>query len=473
MSGQGYGGQPLASTSAGTSTPTSRSGRSIRPVKQYVTQTQPQSAPTKPPRPSTLNPHAHSNRNGNPPPIKHQLASTPHPVLPLTRITQPPHQAKQAMFTTYPTRMRLGTSSLMQPSALAPAAALQAAVEAGQPIRGSGASTPVGGGGGLGGGGKRQRSTVNYAELGQISDADDDDTDDPRSKRGVSGVPGMQPKKSLVEGQLQMWGDGKSYLGVLPPANMVTVQPAVKTKHAASTEEQLEDLAEIPAAFVPIQIDLDYKTFKIRDSFVWNVNEKLITPDSFARTFCDDLELGPEQAAEVSRQIAEQIDEQAGMAEVPFRSAEEEEEMIEKDLRVIINLDVQIGTLHLRDRIEWDLTSSLTPELFASTLVRDLSLPSSAAPVISHALHEELYRLKKSCLEMGLIGADDWQLRRKGSKPLEGIWREWTEAQSFGPLVSRLTLDELDKVEAERERASRRAKRERLAGPRIGGRPRR
>lgn len=127
------------------------------------------------------------------------------------------------------------------------------------------------------------------------------------------------------------------------------------------TEGQLEDLAEIPAAFVPIQIDLDYKTFKIRDSFVWNVNgmlrvsststsrpyskvsfrffaEKLITPDSFARTFCDDLELGPEQVAEVSRQIAEQIDEQAGMAEVPFRSAEEELEMIEKDLRVIINV---------------------------------------------------------------------------------------------------------------------------------------
>jgi len=200
----------------------------------------------------------------------------------------------------------------MQPSALAPAAALQAAVEAGQPIRGSGASTPVGGGGGgMGGGGKRQRSTVNYAELGQISDADDDDTDDPRSKRGVSGVPGMQPKKSLVEGQLQMWGDGKSYLGVLPPANMVTVQPAVKTKHAASyvtspadlarlqlivgiltysTEEQLEDLAEIPAAFVPIQIDLDYKTFKIRDSFVWNVNGMLSsasTPGSDSGTRAD------------------------------------------------------------------------------------------------------------------------------------------------------------------------------------------
>ena len=234
MSGQGYAVQPVASTSAGSSTPVSRSGRFIRPVKQYVTQTQPQSAPSKPPRSSVLNPHhQNSSRNANPPSIKHQLATTPQPVLPLTRITQTPHQAKQAMFTTYPTRMRLGTSSLMQPSALAPAAALQAAVEAGQPVRGSGTSTPIGGGGGVAGG-KRQRSTVNYAELGQLSDADDDDTDEPRSKRGVSGVPGMQPKKSLVEGQLQMWGDGKSYLGVLPPANMVTVQPAVKTKHAAS-----------------------------------------------------------------------------------------------------------------------------------------------------------------------------------------------------------------------------------------------
>jgi chromatin structure-remodeling complex subunit SFH1 len=66
--------------------------------------------------------------------------------------------------------------------------------------------------------------------------------------------------------------------------------------------------------------------------------EKLITPDSFARTFCDDLELGPEQAAEVSRQISEQIDEQAGMAEVPFRSPEDERDLVEKDLRVIINV---------------------------------------------------------------------------------------------------------------------------------------
>lgn len=39
-----------------------------------------------------------------------------------------------------------------------------------------------------------------------------------------------------------------------------------------STEDQLEEQAEKPAIFVPIQIDIDVDTFKIRDAFVWNIN---------------------------------------------------------------------------------------------------------------------------------------------------------------------------------------------------------
>lgn len=118
-------------------------------------------------------------------------------------------------------------------------------------------------------------------------------------------------------------------------------------------------------------------------------------------------------------------------------------------------LDVQIGTLHLTDKLEWDLSSSLTPELFAATLVRDLSLSSSAAPLIAHALHEELLRLKRSCLELGLLSADDATRNRRGAKALEGVWREWNDADKFGPKVERLSLDELDRVEADRERAAR------------------
>ncbi|GAA5959297.1 hypothetical protein JCM21900_003920 [Sporobolomyces salmonicolor] len=453
-------GMPIASSAgpsaSGASTPApqaSRSGRIIKPVKPYTAPTQPARASS---HAAARAPSSALNPNRPQPPAKHPLGTTAFPVPPMTRITQPGQEGKQAMFTTYPARMRLGTSSLMQPGALAPAGAASGAA--------TGTSTPMGG--------KRQRSTVNYAELGALSDQDDDDTDEPRAKRGGSGTPGLVPKKHLAAEKDGIWGDGKSYLGSMPPGNLVTVQPAVKTKHIACTEEQLEEHAEQAAAFVPIQIDLDFKTFKIRDHFVWNVNEELITPEAFARTFCEDLDLPADQVAEVAKQIADQIEEQTGVAVFPLRSVEEEAELVEKDLRVIINLDVQIGTLHLTDRVEWDLSSSLTPELFAATLVQDLSLSSSAGPLIAHALHEELFRLKKSCIEMGLVGVDEAVMRRRGAKPLEGVWREWNEAQTYGPTVERMTLDELDRVEADRERAIRRAKRDRLTGPRAGGRRR-
>lgn len=41
---------------------------------------------------------------------------------------------------------------------------------------------------------------------------------------------------------------------------------------SCSSEDQLEEQAEEQAIFVPIQIDIDVDTFKIRDAFVWNIN---------------------------------------------------------------------------------------------------------------------------------------------------------------------------------------------------------
>lgn len=108
------------------------------------------------------------------------------------------------------------------------------------------------------------------------------------------------------------------------------------------------------------------------------------------------------------------------------------------------------------DRIEWDLSSPLTPELFATLLVRDLALTSSAAPLIAHALHEELFKHKKTCLEMGLVGQDfEGVNRKRGGRVLEGVWREWSEIPNYGPKVEVLSLDEMDRLEADRERAIR------------------
>ncbi|GAA5975417.1 hypothetical protein JCM11641_004257 [Rhodosporidiobolus odoratus] len=464
-------GTPTASTSTlpgGTNTASNqptRSGRISKPVKQYVPTAHPPRANRTP---SSLNPNA-ARPGPPPPPQRYPLAPTPAAVTPMTRITGPGNEAKQALFTTYPARMRLGTSALMQPNAFV-------GKDSGPTANGGpGPSAPSTGA-------KRQRSTVNYAELEQfpeLLDEEDDEKGGPR-KRGGSGTPGVQGKKHAAVAAApppvikpEVWGDGKSYLGVLPPGNLVQVQPAKATKHVAHTEEKLEEHAEEIGAFVPIQIDLDVDSFKVRDSFVWNVREKLVTPSVFARTFCDDLDLPASYIEQVTQQISEQISEQAGVAEIALRNEQEEQEQVEKDLRVIVNLDVQLGTLRLTDRLEWDLSSSLTPELFAATLVKDLSLDTNSAPIISTAIHDELLRLKRSCVEVGLVGVEEHIMRRRGPKPLEGVWREWGEALTFGPRIERLSLDELDKFEQERERGIRRAKRDRLAGARNAGRPRR
>lgn len=68
--------------------------------------------------------------------------------------------------------------------------------------------------------------------------------------------------------------------------------------------------------------------------------EKLITPEAFARIFCDDLDLPQKWIGEVARQITEQCEEQTGVAEIPVRSHEDELNSVEKDLRVILNVSL-------------------------------------------------------------------------------------------------------------------------------------
>ncbi len=70
-----------------------------------------------------------------------------------------------------------------------------------------------------------------------------------------------------------------------------------------------------PTALVPIRVEFETETHRIRDCFVWNLNEELIKPESFARTFCADLDIPPNPWAEtVANQIRAQLEEHEGVA---------------------------------------------------------------------------------------------------------------------------------------------------------------
>lgn len=104
-----------------------------------------------------------------------------------------------------------------------------------------------------------------------------------------------------------------------------------------------------------------------------------------------------------------------------------------------------MGTLHLIDRVEWDLTSSLSPEKFAQQTCTDLGLGGEAQMLISHAVHEELLRTKRDCLELGLVGklidSGGASGRERGAKKLESVWRDWNEAKLFGPHLEILSAE--------------------------------
>lgn len=72
---------------------------------------------------------------------------------------------------------------------------------------------------------------------------------------------------------------------------------------------ELEVHSQNPISLVPIRVEFETDTLRVRDCFVWNIYETLITPLSFARIFCADLDLPTVPWAEtVANQIRAQLD---------------------------------------------------------------------------------------------------------------------------------------------------------------------
>jgi len=269
----------------------------------------------------------------------------------------------------------------------------------------------------------------------------------------------------------------------------------------------LETHALKRTSLVPIRVEFETETLRIRDCFVWNLYETLIKPETFAKIFCMDLDLPINPWAEtVANQIRAQLEEHEGVASLDLgvddhihkhdKKGENFDEIPE--CRVILSIDVQIATYHLLDHIEWDLLSPLTPEAFSQQLCAELGLSGEAIPLIAHAVHEELLKHKKDAIEWGVVagereppfsatdgpaagagasgggsgvvmkdktglGLGGWGRTPKdgrGPKTLKSVWREWSEAEEFRTRFEVLSAEEVERREIEKERASRRLRRE-------------
>ena len=581
------------------------------------------------------------------------LGTSAAPMRPQKRIAR-----GQAQYSTYASKMRAGTTTLMQPIARGAA-------------DGEGLLGP------------RSRSTVYYGEDDEDEDEDDDDeyVDSEEEELGASrqkrrrsdthpsGSP-ETPSAVDVEAAAELAAPG-AQLGLPVPQNRLVVRPAVRTPHNYFSDAQLWQQASSSEVLIPIRIEFHTETHRIKDVFMWNMNERLVTPYQFAQVFLQDLALPlhpyavqiesliiqqladataivdvdnhgdslsriidlktsarerkraeaeaesarrrmamantvsgsdgvsalaprrrgrprkyprPEEAAPqpvddtpllVLPAVARESPPVLSASPAPGQDDVDDPKAMEKarihetlasvdaedDLRVIVEYEVQSVRHVLRDRLEWDLGSELTPEGFAQTLTRDLGLPLESGVLIAHAVHEQLMHHRRAALDLGLFGSgkiykctmdelvavhraeqaqaatldeapvDEFDEQRRaveaaqaaeydelpagprdesappntrsrriaggisgsgaaadsslsmpfivpdkslplamrrqqalatlrdlltiGPRPLEGVWRDFTDAADFGPLLEYLSEAELEKMEEADARASR------------------
>ncbi|CAJ0765043.1 22783_t:CDS:2 [Entrophospora sp. SA101] len=79
---------------------------------------------------------------------------------------------------------------------------------------------------------------------------------------------------------------------------------------------KVERNADQRDVLIPIRLDVDLDNYRLRDSFTWNLNEKLITPEHFAGIMCDDLDLPVHEFVPIiAESIRTQIQEHEPFAE--------------------------------------------------------------------------------------------------------------------------------------------------------------
>ena len=115
-----------------------------------------------------------------------------------------------------------------------------------------------------------------------------------------------------------------------------------------------------------------------------------------------------------------------------------------------------------------------------ATATREPSVSAAATPVPTrsssrlHGVREPTPQPPPKLSPIQRLHAATYTIREilsRGPRPLEAVWRDITESREFGPLLERLSDEDLEKIEEANVRASRRNRREAQRG--IAGSSRR
>jgi SWI/SNF-related matrix-associated actin-dependent regulator of chromatin subfamily B protein 1 len=137
---------------------------------------------------------------------------------------------------------------------------------------------------------------------------------------------------------------------------------------------------------------------------------------------------------------------------------EVDESKMHEDMRILIKLDIVVGSMKLEDQFEWDLDNvDASPEHFAEVYGADLGLTGEYKTAIAHCIREQVQMYQKSLFLVGHPSSDgsaihDEDLRLSFLPSLSSGARAMDQVGSFTPLLNYLSDGDIEREEKEREK---------------------
>ena len=249
----------------------------------------------------------------------------------------------------------------------------------------------------------------------------------------------------------------------------------VSRKDQTIQAEQIDEL-------VPIRLDIEWDKIRVRDTFTWNIHDRVVGVDLFAQQLVEDFKLPLAQCEplvyQIQNSMQEQIsdyhphifiDEDALDPHLPYTAYKNDE------MRIVIKLNITIGQYTLVDQFEWEINNPMNhPEDFARQMTRDLSLSGEFTTAIAHSIREQSQLFTRSLYVVGhpFDGrpVEDHELQASFQQsPLASAFRPYQAAKEFTPYLYELNEVELEKTELSLSREERRQKRSvnRRGGPAL------
>jgi len=216
--------------------------------------------------------------------------------------------------------------------------------------------------------------------------------------------------------------------------------------------EAVHQAAKEVEELIPIRLDLELEGKKLRDTFTWNKNEKLITLEAFAELLCDDLDLPcttfiPVIVETMRTQIKQHEISDDDQEYYARRSSDDSS----TDQRVIIRLNLHVGNVSLQDQFEWDMSEPLNnPEQFATSICTELGLGGEFITAIAYSIRGQLNWNKKTRAHLE---------KRLATVTRRMSCRSGPDVERWCPELDVLTDQEMERKLKDQDRNTRRIRR--------------